>query len=436
MMHILWWHGAHRCYSMEKTMDVYKALKPVLDALLEERGLDSIMKAAYDVLGNPVILTDQALITLAFHAETPVDDLSWIDNVSHGYSSDEFVERFYREGIMDRIAHSAHPIIVDTGVGEQTRRMHCRVVVNHKTSADFGMLEVERPFNKQDPLLVEGICKILSLELQRTSTTDERPGGRHKRVLYSLLIGKNARTISRSIIKPKRLGDSKSFRILVIDNSLNPLESYYVNSIRRSIEYINPESVSFVIGEQQVLLLGSTNETLFEGRLGALEELLSKFDIYAGISSLFEDISDIRKYYLQAEEALRIGFSARTSAYQILPETPFPHVCRYADYLIMIMLSKLDSCSSLDDFIMPDLRKLAEYDQANGTNYKETLKKYHLNGQSIKAVAADMGLHRNTVAQRLAKISELLGADVLAGESAFKINLAFYIEDYLQLVQG
>ena len=414
-------------------MDVYETLKPVMDALLEAKDLDGIMKAAYDVLGNPVILTDQSLITLAFHAETPIDDVSWNDNVTHGYSSDEFVERVYREGIMDRIAKSAHPIIVDTGVGELIRRMHCRVVINHKASASFGMLEEERPFDKQDPPLVEGICKVLSLELQRTSTTSEKPGGRYKGVLYSLLLGKDIESFSRSLLKPKRLGDSKSFAVLVIDNSLNPLESYYINSVRRSIEDIHPASMSFVVGDQQVLLLGIANEAAFESNLAALEELLARFGIYAGISTSFENPADIRKYYLQAVDALACGFTARTNSYQIASETPTPHVCRYSDFLTLIMLSKVEGCSSLEDFIVPEFHRLDEYDKTYGTNYKETLKLYCLKGRSIKAVASEMHIHRNTVSQRIAKISELLGSDVLTGKSAFEINLACYIDDYLRL---
>jgi len=416
-------------------MDTYEALKPVMDALLDAKGLDSIMKAAYDVFGNPVILTDPALITLAYHAETPVDDVSWNDNVSHGYSSDDFVERFYREGIMDRIAHSSHPIIIDSGIGEQIRRIHFRVAIDHNTFATFGILEVDRPFGKDDLQLVEEICKILSLELQRISKTGEKHGGRYKGVLYSLLLGKEIGSFSRSLVNPKRFGDSKAFSVLVIDNSLKPLDSYYINSIRRSMENVHPESMSFEIGDQQVLLLGIANEEVFESRLSTLDGLLSRFEIYAGISSMFDNPAEIRTYYLQAVDALMSGFAVQTGDSKLLQRAQLPHMCRYADYLVPIMLSKLENCSDLDDFVVPEFRRLGDYDKTHGTNYTETLKRYFLSGQSIKAVASDMRIHRNTVSQRLAKASKIIGADVLGGLTSFEINLSCYIDEYQHLLK-
>lgn len=58
------------------------------------------------------------------------------------------------------------------------------------------------------------------------------------------------------------------------------------------------------------------------------------------------------------------------------------------------------------------LRKLEEYDHANGTFLQETLVAYYMNGFNISKAAEALFIHRNSLQYRLAKIEDLLGLEL------------------------
>ncbi len=57
------------------------------------------------------------------------------------------------------------------------------------------------------------------------------------------------------------------------------------------------------------------------------------------------------------------------------------------------------------------LRKLEEYDHANGTFLQDTLLAYYMNGFSVGKTAEALFIHRNSLQYRLNKIEELLGME-------------------------
>ena len=54
------------------------------------------------------------------------------------------------------------------------------------------------------------------------------------------------------------------------------------------------------------------------------------------------------------------------------------------------------------------LRKIEEYDHANGTFLLDTLVTYYMNGFSVGKTAEELFIHRNSLQYRLNKIQELV----------------------------
>ncbi|UJW31179.1 GAF domain-containing protein [Saccharothrix sp. AJ9571] len=71
----------------------------------------------------------------------------------------------------------------------------------------------------------------------------------------------------------------------------------------------------------------------------------------------------------------------------------------------MLFAGKAD----IGSFIHAELGTLLDYDEARGTDLVQTLDVFCRTGQSVTNTAQDLCLHVNTVAQRLARISSLLG---------------------------
>ena len=61
------------------------------------------------------------------------------------------------------------------------------------------------------------------------------------------------------------------------------------------------------------------------------------------------------------------------------------------------------------DYCNERLKKLEEYDHANGTFLQDTLIAYYMNGFNIGKTAEGLFVHRNSLQYRLKKIEEILG---------------------------
>lgn len=117
-----------------------------------------------------------------------------------------------------------------------------------------------------------------------------------------------------------------------------------------------------------------------------------------GISGPFDRFEDIRTAYIQAIEALNIGSRLDPSA----------DYYKYSDYAVAHMLDVFLKESAPDVFCHHAVKKLYYYDCDNGTEYRKTLEAYFLSMGNRIRTAEILHIHRNSLAYRLDKISELV----------------------------
>lgn len=84
----------------------------------------------------------------------------------------------------------------------------------------------------------------------------------------------------------------------------------------------------------------------------------------------------------------------------------------------------------LENYYTHLLSPLIEYDQLNHSDFIKTLSVYLNSCLKPTETAHTLGIHRNTVHQRLPKIKELLGMDFNNGENIFKLQLALWSYQY------
>jgi len=70
---------------------------------------------------------------------------------------------------------------------------------------------------------------------------------------------------------------------------------------------------------------------------------------------------------------------------------------------------------------------LTEYDEQHHADYVETLECYLNNGGSVKAVAEEMFIHRNTILYRMANIKNLLNCSLESAEDRMRFKVACMI---------
>lgn len=87
----------------------------------------------------------------------------------------------------------------------------------------------------------------------------------------------------------------------------------------------------------------------------------------------------------------------------------------------------------LKDYYSAFLSPLISHDQENHTELLNTLEVYLNCGAKTTEAAQIIGVHRNTIHQRISKIKELLGTDLYNGKTNFKLQLAikmFHLNKY------
>ncbi|MFI7068267.1 helix-turn-helix domain-containing protein [Kribbella sp. NPDC050124] len=78
----------------------------------------------------------------------------------------------------------------------------------------------------------------------------------------------------------------------------------------------------------------------------------------------------------------------------------------------------------VERFVNGVLGPVLEYDERRGTGLIQTLEMYFANGGNLTRAKDDLHVHVNTVAQRLDRVSQLLGSDWQEAEPALEIQLA------------
>ncbi|GAB3080783.1 GAF domain-containing protein [Nocardioides zeae] len=82
---------------------------------------------------------------------------------------------------------------------------------------------------------------------------------------------------------------------------------------------------------------------------------------------------------------------------------------------------------SVGDFVTATLGAVLEHDRRRGTDLRGTLEAWFATGGVVRATAARLHLHPNTVTQRLDRVGELLGTDWRAPERALDLQLALRV---------
>lgn len=165
------------------------------------------------------------------------------------------------------------------------------------------------------------------------------------------------------------------------------------------------DAISSISGKQ-LLFACDNNEYIFlinadDAHTAILNDLARQHHLTLGISQTFTDLGQTSCFRLQASSAAAAaarfpGFSG----------------CANFDDMKLFLMFDMISCSDIGISITdPQVELLAKSDKEKNTGFMRTLFCWLLNSQHAAAAAKQLGIHRNTLDNRLSKINELIDAD-------------------------
>lgn len=187
-----------------------------------------------------------------------------------------------------------------------------------------------------------------------------------------------------------------------------------LEQLEKRIQYSGHQTIIYEErGRLVILFAGEKKETLIDifRRTCGIDK-----NIYVGIGTIVEKLSDIYKSYAHAD-----------SAYQLTKTAINTNLLWYDGLGAYKLLSNLKEPELAGDYVQEILGSLIQYDEEHDTEYVSILQKFFEHECSILHASKALYCHKNTLTYKLNKIREILGYDILLNENRMKIMLAYHI---------
>jgi hypothetical protein len=122
--------------------------------------------------------------------------------------------------------------------------------------------------------------------------------------------------------------------------------------------------------------------------------------VWVGVSDQVTDISNLRLSFRRARAAAVMAQKE---------DAPIQFFDKMGLYRLLYMVDDPLLLKSFSDHL---LQPVLEYDSRHGGGYLETLESYLKNSGSLKAMADELFIHRNTILYRMTNIKKLLGSNL------------------------
>jgi sugar diacid utilization regulator len=395
----------------------------LLSALAEESGaLSKIIGIGYSRLGNPILVTDKSwkAIAVTDGADAP-DDPGWHAFFTDGILPPELVTSGLRDNLAQRIEQSTAPFRWQSA--DMTYpRIFRRIVIGDKTAAAVSVLEINRPFLSEDTPALELLCAAIAAELQKNQFRQYTRGMLYENFLWNLLEGRltDPKTIEERV-RILNLGMKKNIYVFVFDLREYDSQQYSLTYMRDVLEKMISGGQALVYDDKIVITASFTRaRDIFKTELRNLSVFLKKYNIRCGISRRCTEPSQLRFYYEQALDAMRVGTHLDFDRY-IYP---------YGEYAVYHIAEVCGEAGGAARFCHPALETLLAHDREYDTAFTDSLYAYIRHFKNVTAAAGALHLHRNTMVYHLRRIEEITDISLTDYNVLQLIELSFRMLEY------
>ena len=397
----------------------------MLEALAEESSLQRLVEIGYEMFGNPILLIDMSLKTIAFASNSKItDDPVWNEFVNSGYPSLSLVNYYASNKINQVINQSESPFIWTDSYSKYPRIMS-KVVFGGKLIAVLSIIAHDKPLQDSDLELADLLSKAISIELQKNKFIHYSRGLMHENFIEELLTGKiKDGTIIDERIKVLNINLRKNLYTLTLDISDFDSTKGSLIYLRNELEQKMPNSKAVVHDDKIVLIISYDDDRQYnKSEINKLKMFLKTKQLFAGMSRCFYSLEEVQEHYLQSYNALKLGMLLNKKEYF------FP----YEEYAIYHFAESCSDIKNLKRNCHPSLLKLIEYDKDNNTDYTRSLYTYIINSKNISESANALNIHRNTMFYRLEKIKSITDIDLNNSNIFLHLHLSFKILELLKI---
>lgn len=389
-----------------RDIDVYSVRRTALHAVLERLTPQELLDRIYAQTALPMICFDAAFHHIAHCYEEPFYFESWAEIANLGVAGEGSIFRFGYLERQESIASAERSTYVDTGRCAEHPSVNRAIFRGGELIAYCGTM-VEDCGTAQvlelNDILAQALASLINTP---ESCAAESPDG--------YILGLDRLNEEHTRLLRRRYPGPYYFVLVSAERGgISTLE--YARSCLMRLEH---SSLS-CIGEDRllsVLFCGVTADRTLSVLLDELRSICAKIHAKAAISCGFFDPTELPMRRRQSALLLTTGALSHAEG------NVFFFRDMYLD--IIAFYSAREASGKL--LILPELRKLDTLPDAQRAEYVQTLYQYVFNFRSTSMTAAALGVHRNTVLYRLARVQELLGLDLQDDELRERLMFSLF----------
>lgn len=402
----------------EQAFHIHEVLTQIV---IQGGGLDTLASRLADLLRRSITIEDASFFLLAHQSLEPTDSVR-ARSITDGRTPSEIVAYHTAQGLYEQLRQERRPLKVEPipALGLTLERVVAPIMVGPQLLGYIWVIATDHPLTELDFLAIERGASIAALILSREQAVYQAEQ-RVKNQLFEQALDPQSSWDGEGVAETlKKLGFASEYQILIVechDDQPQILKA-------RMVESCGPSAgVNALVterGGRLVVILGSeSNLKTGEFALQVLAhgtESHTSFTI--GISSRATGAGEFRAAYEEALNALRVGRA-------ISPQGG-PWSRDNLGY--MLGLLNLPEESRQATHYRTLIARLAAYDEKHGAHLVKTLEVYLDHLADIRQAAQVLFIHRNSLYQRLEKISQLCQVDLK--DSLTIVNLYLALKDW------
>lgn len=393
----------------------------MMDLLMNGKGLKAVVDEMAKRLDTSIVIIDMTGKIITHSSPFMIVDQIWTESIDRGFCPPFFIEHI-------RDIRTKHTGRLDPGPVEnyceesKLYYLSCRLFMYGELCGYVFMLQKSDDFNPYCRDVINYIGQATTEYVFKNVGMDNIKCSYYVNLLTDMFRG----IPSEQIIARISAGEMR-FPARMCIAALRPKyfqgDKYVENNLAHMVKQLFPNE-HFVYYRKMLIVLLSLESKASElpaDYRKALETLCAQENLFVGISNPFSKVTSTKHYYDQAvksiELATRLGLEG--------------DVQEYRNIALYDMINSNAENHKVGFYCHPALLQLIEYDAANGSQLHDTLKCLAKNGFNSGETAAELFLHRNTLAYRKQKISELTGLNLDDFDTQFLLRLSFAIEKYM-----
>ena len=394
----------------------------LLCRMAHAESLQEICDLTYQIIGNPVFISDLAHTILSYTKCVEIQDHIWQENVVLAHLQRNNLRQNRQVGTVHLSSSGTQrPVLVEDDYLPFPRVIK---TLSHKGRA-VGVMVVTAylcPFQSNILDMVDLISSFVVPQMMRDRFLVSSDKQSVENFLITLLNGKDysqAEVEHRLELLNWKLPAYTYLLCLCLKPGEKKNRDFTMHSILEEIRSQNNCRV-FLYNSALVCLYGSdTPVEHWEDQAPQLSQLMEEANLQAGVSRRIVRMDQLVTYYQQAQSALELGMWLQR-----------PHTFTHYDTLSSFLIFHRINSDDLELFVHQKIQALFTYDQDHDTELCATLQVYLEQAKSLAKTAEILFIHRNTVRYRIRKCTELINSDLEDGNEIFAFILSLRILEY------